>query len=348
MPLGKDLELAKAAYMITRDLVKVKPGQTVLITTDSANDWRPAEEIAKASEALGAKTMVAWHSTPDGYGKVADPKLPDCLKAAVVETDVWIELNSQWLLYCTAWEQAMKKNRARYLFLGGLDTDRIIRCIGRTDLELQDKFQTRVVELTKKARKMRITTPAGTDVSFENAPKRPVNSELWADQPGPHFLLGQMSWAPIEKSINGTIVFDGSYSGGGPAELGVLKEPITYVVKEGRVAEILGGEEARTIRKWLEAFNDPRMYYIAHACYGFNCGCKLTGLCTEDERVWGCTEWGIGYQGPMLGGALGDAASHADGIGLNSSVWLDGQLMMEEGRLVDPVLADLAHKMGKQ
>jgi len=34
---------------------------------------------------------------------------------------------------------------------------------------------------------------------------------------------------------------------------------------------------------------------MAHICYGFNPGAKLTGDIVEDERVWGCVEWGIGH-----------------------------------------------------
>ncbi len=29
---------------------------------------------------------------------------------------------------------------------------------------------------------------------------------------------------------------------------------------------------------------------IDDLCYGFSPGAQLTGLCTEDERVWGATE----------------------------------------------------------
>ena len=63
----------------------------------------------------------------------------------------------------------------------------------------------------------------------------------------------------------------------------------------------------------------------------------------EDERVWGCTEWGIGYVSPLDAPPAGqDAASHTDGICLNTSVWLDGEPFMEEGRIVDPELKALS------
>ncbi|HCC33511.1 MAG TPA: leucyl aminopeptidase [Clostridiales bacterium] len=347
MPVMKDLELARAAYVIVKDMVQVKEGESLLITVDSVNEWRPAEEVAKAGQALGAKVMVAWHSTPPGYGKVADPGLPDPLVAAIPRTDAWVEFNNQWLLYSTPWEVAMNNGHTRNLFLGGLNTDQVVRCIGQLDMKAQTAFQNKVVSLTRKARQMRITTPAGTDVSFENDPTRPMTNELTAETPGPHFLVGQIGWAPVEKTINGTIVFDGSFSGGGEADLGILKRPIQLVVKDGIITAIKGGEEAAILRRWLEKLGDRRMYSLAHVCYGFNPGAKLTGLCTEDERVWGSTEWGFGYQGPMFKGALGEAAGHADGICLNSSVWLDGTQILAEGTVTHPELAALAKACGK-
>ncbi len=349
MPTTMDLEISVAAYKVARELINVKNGESVLITVDSAGHWRMAEETAKAVESLGGKVMVAWHSTPPGYGKVGDPYLPDALKAAIPETDCWIEYNYQWLLYSTPWEEALTvPKRVRYLFLGGLNEDQFVRCIGKVDLDLQKKFQNKLVELTEKARQMRITTPAGTDISFKNGPGRTVTNEGWALEAGAHFLLGQIGWAPLEESINGNIVFDGSFSGGGEADLGILKEPITFHVKEGICVDISGGEEARFLKEWFAKLDDPLMYHAAHVCYGFNPGAKLSGLCTEDERVWGSTEWGFGYQGPFFKGKGIDAKSHVDGICLNSSVWIDGEQIMDKGRLLHPNLAELAAKIGKQ
>jgi leucyl aminopeptidase (aminopeptidase T) len=166
--------------------------------------------------------------------------------------------------------------------------------------------------------------------------------------PGPHFLLGQIGWAPIEESINGTIVYDGSYSGGGEADLGILRNPIRVTVKEGKAIDFTGGPEAETIKKWLQKLNDPNMYLAAHVCYGFNPGARLSGLCTEDERVWGSTEWGFGNQGPMFKAKGITALSHADGICMNSSVWIDGQQILDKGRVIHPQLAKLAKKQGKE
>ncbi len=59
-----------AAHDLPHGLIQVKKGESVLITTDSKAKFRVAEEIAKMAAALGAGVMLAWHSTPLGYGLV--------------------------------------------------------------------------------------------------------------------------------------------------------------------------------------------------------------------------------------------------------------------------------------
>jgi leucyl aminopeptidase (aminopeptidase T) len=347
MPSIKDLELFKAAFKTVREILRLKQGENLLITIDSISEFRVAEEMAKAGEALGAKVMVAWHSTPKGYGKATDPYLPRPLVAACPEADAWIELNNQWLLYGTAWERAVSNGRTRNLMLGGLSTDQLIRCIGEVDIEAQIAFQEKVVELTRRARRIKITNAAGTDVEFEDDPKRPFANEHIAETPGGHFLTGQIGWAPREESINGIMAFDGAISGGGEADIGRVAEPVVYEVVKGRIKDIRGGREAKIVKRWFEKLNDPNLYLAAHVCYGFNPNARLGFSTTEDERVWGCTEWGFGYQGPMYsGGKPRVAASHIDGICLDCSVSLDGQPLTRGGEVVHPDLLELAKACG--
>jgi 2,5-dihydroxypyridine 5,6-dioxygenase len=343
-----DMELTKTAYKLMHDMVKVKPGESVLVTIDSIGEFRVAEEIVKMADALGAKAMLAWHSTPKGYGSLTMEYLPDPLKACADQTDVWIELNDQWLLYSPLWDKAVTNGRTRQVMLGGLGIERIVRNIGLVDMEAQKEFQTRLTQLTKDATEVRITNKAGTDVTFRNDPNRPMNSEIDYSTPGAHFLIGQIGWAPIEESINGRIAFDGALSGGGDLELGVLSETITYIVEKGRIVEFEGGALAKRVKEYFASLDDPNMYIAAHVCYGCSPNAQLEGCTTEDERVWGSTEWGFGHQGPNYsGGAPRVAKSHVDGISLDCSVWLDGQLILDNGKFIHPDLVELAKKLGK-
>ncbi len=82
------------------------------------------------------------------------------------------------------------------------------------------------------------------------------------------------------------------------------------------------------------------MYLVDHACYGFNPGVtRLTGRILEDERLFGCMQFGIGRA--RLG-----APSHTDGIVTSPSVWADEVQLEDEGVYVHPRLVELCQQMG--
>ena len=345
MPEYYEYELTKAAHKLVSEMFKMKPGETLVITADTESDPRVVEATAAAAFTVGAKPMVIWTASPLGVGKAADPMLPvEALTAALRATDAWVEFNNEWLLYSTPYEVAERENkRLRYLNACGMNVDMTVRLIGRVDFPALRDYQEKLVKLTRRAEHVRTTTPAGGDVEFDMDPTRPITCEAGnADTPGSHMQAGQIGWAPVFKSINGTIVFDGSIV----PPIGLVTDPVKLHVEEGRVEKTTGGKDAGVFESWLRSFNDPLMLRMAHVCYGCNPGAKLTGNIVEDERVWGGTEWGLGYVGPMMtGGKPLPAASHTDGICLNTSVWLDGDQIWDRGKSVHPELAELERRL---
>ncbi len=341
-----DFELANATQILAKELVRVKPSDHVLIYTDSESEWRVAETTAMAVHNAGAKVAVMRYPAPRGVAEDADRDLPEPLTAAMRSCDVLIEFSKKYLLYSRPWRLAMQGKRARYLCLSGMTSEMIARCIGGINVQALIQFQDKIAELTRNARRMKVTTPAGTDIEFQNDPIRPVFTEgVVAEKPGDYMLIGQVDWAPIEESLKGTIVFDGSVWP--PDDLGLITNPIRLKVEEGKVVSIDGGREARTFTKWLDSFDDPAMRNVAHIAYGCNPGAKLSGLIVEDERVWGSVEWGLGYQGEGFLGRAGPAKTHTDGICLNASVWIDGQQISSEGTYIHPELAALAKRAAR-
>lgn len=350
-----EYELGKAADILVRELFRLKEKETFVITADTESDQRVVNATARAAFAVGAKPMVIITPSPLGVGKAADPMLPvDALTAVLKEADAWVEFNNKWLLYSTPYDIAVKENkRLRHLCLVGMNADMMVRCIGRVDYPTLKEFEEKITEMTKSAKHVRMTTPAGGDVEFENAkmdgkphPNYTFTASLgYADVPGSHMMAGQIAWAPDLETINGTIVFDGSVV----PPCGKLTEPIRLTIKKGEIIKVEGGKQAAEFEAWMNSFNHPRMKKLAHVCYGFNPGAKLTGDILEDERVWGCTEWGIGNVGAILIKPDGiPAPSHADGICLNTSVWLDGKQIMDKGKVLDKDLQKLARKLGKE
>ena len=75
-----------------------------------------------------------------------------------------------------------------------------------------------------------------------------------------------------------------------------LKEEVKIVIKNGHIVEVSGGKEASIFKKWLKSFNDEKMYYVAHASWGFHPNARLRGIPLEDERVYGGIEFGFESQ----------------------------------------------------
>lgn len=336
-------ELQKAADRLIKDIFVVKPGETVVITADTMSNENVVNAVAASAHAVGAIPVVITIPTPRGVGKAADPDLPiEVLSAALLNTDVWIEFNHQWLLYSTPFERAEASNKKlRYMCLVDFDEDILVRTIGQVEVATLQAFMKKVAELTRNARKMRVTTPAGCDISFEIEPNHLIACDCGdASFPAIHMLTGQINVVPRFGSINGTIVFDGCVT---PPFGKVPSVPITLTIEKSVITKITGGAEAAQFEEFLKSFEDENMFKLAHIAYGFNPGAKLTGNIVEDERVWGSTEWGIGYVSPYDAPPVGqDAKSHCDGICLNSSVWLDDKLIMKEGVIVEKELVALS------
>lgn len=343
-----EIELGQAAHTLVHRLFRLKPGESFVITADTESDWRVVTATAQAAFAVGAKPMVILNASPLGVGKAADDMLPlDPLAAALREADAWVEFNNQWLLYSTPYDVAMRESkRLRHLCLVGMNVDMMIRCIGRVDFAVLEGFQRTLTEMLDQAKHSRITTPSGGDVEFEHASEVPTRCRLgYAHGPGSEMLAGQISQTPRFESINGKIVFDGAVT----PPCGKLEAPVELTVEEATIVKVEGGPQARQFEAWINSFGHPQMRRMAHISYGCNPGARLTGDILEDERVWGATEWGLGNVGPSTLPPDGIAGpSHSDGICLNSSVWLDGRQILDQGRFVDPKLAEVARRLGKE
>lgn len=332
------LELAKAARTIVEYICNLREGEEVLIYADTAADLAVARHLAEAAHAAGGTvSLVLYETRPE-----VDLEPPAPLAAAMKAAHLIIELAEKYLIHTRAYLEALKT--ARILCLTGMTQEMMKRCIADVDYPGMLEFGDALVGVLRRGDKMEIKTPAGTDLSFELGGRLVEHNAGRISKPGQEsYLGGQVSWYPLERTINGTIVFDGSIWP--PEELGLLKQPVKLEVREGEIKAIEGGPEAKRLKSWLESFADPKMFRIAHFSYGFNPGARLSGKILEDERVFGCIEIGIGSQVPSF--EVGPAKAHTDGIMLNPTVILDGEIIEEEGRFIHPELAGRAEGLLK-
>jgi len=336
------MELQKAAMKTVRDLALVKEDENVLILADTAIDMDMIKALAAAAHILGAESAVMVYETREDV----DIEPPRHVAKAMEASDVIISLPLMYILHTRAYYEAMKSG-ARILELTGMDPDMMIRLIGRVDYKTMCELGDKLAALTQRARQVRVRSKLGTDLVFENDPSRPVfhNDGILREKGIYKPLGGQISWAPIEDSVEGVIVADSFIWP--PKELGVLRNPVKLVVKEGRIVKIEGGVEARIFERWLASIGDEKMYYVAHASWGFHPKAKLRGIPLEDERLYATIEFGFGSQSLKFKGKIGLAKSHTD-IGIfNPDVYFDNELVASDGRFVHRDLIELDRKLVK-
>ena len=334
------MELYEAALKTVKLLANVKPGEKVLVLSDTAIDRKMLEYVAAAAHAVGGEAALLIYKTQ----KEVDMEPPGHVAAAMRGSDVIISFPLMYILHTKAYIEALKAG-ARILELTGMDPEMMIRLIGKVDYEAMCKLGDKLRELTAKARKVKVKTSKGTMLEFENDPKRPVyhNDGIVKERGIYKPLGGQISWAPVEETINGVMVVDGFIWP--PDELGVLGREVKLVIRNGRIVEVIGGREAEIFRKWLASFNDEKMYYVAHASWGFHPNARLRGIPLEDERVYGGIEFGFGSQSPKFKGKVGSAKAHTDVSILNPTVYFDGEVVVKNGRFVHPELVELDRKL---
>ncbi len=237
-------ELRHAAQVLLTEVRPVAPGDQLLITADSLADQQVARATEAAARALGAEPTVLTYSTGTPVGPV-----PPAVAAAALQAGHWINFSVGYHLYSAAYEAALA-NGCVYVELTGMDVDMMIRTIGRVDNALLDEVKTLLYRKSQAVNTLRLTSPAGCDVTMT---VDPAGDPFWEDPPSdggwPQMLGGQSGCMVVRESANGTLVFDGA--AWPPDSLGLLERPIVMTLVDGYATAFSGGREAELYEEWL-------------------------------------------------------------------------------------------------
>ncbi len=332
-------DIQGAATVLARDLLRLKKGETVIVYGDPGADPSVVRATVDAVEARGGVPLEVWYRIKGPPG--TEP--PGPFAEAMKEADVLVEFARTYLITTRAFQRAMDAG-TRHLCLTGMDADMMVRCIGNVSLAALKAFGTTLTRMTARAKKVHVTSPAGTDITFELG-KRPIILDTGeCVVPGRDcYLGGQISWAAVEPTINGTLVLDGTVWP--PDPLAPLKEPIRLELSKGRIAGFGEGTAAGILRDWVRHFRDSKMSNVAHFCFGFNPGAAIAGKILEDERAYGVFVTGFGSQMASFKGGFALAKSHVDGVTLKPSVSFDGELVEQDGSFVHPRLVAVQERL---
>ena len=230
-------EVSKAAYKLVKEVMLVKPGENVVVTGDTSTDKRVLDAIMNAAYIVGANPVLVY--VPTNEKAYAEPVAP--LGNAVAVADVWIELSYSSIMLCESWRKAIEFG-CRYINLTGMDVTMIVKCIGRVDVACVVELGEALKAKMEAANDIVIKDKNGTYLTARNE-GRPVrhSGQLATFKGYPFMMCGQISWCPIEETINGKLVFDAAIFP--PTDMGILSGNVELTLENGIVTKIEGGKD---------------------------------------------------------------------------------------------------------
>ncbi len=210
-------------------------------------------------------------------------------------------------------------------------TPRLMREGMTADYRKIERVTLRVWERVRTARRVRVTTPAGTEFTAEFGPERrwvPCTGIYHRQGDWGNLPEGEIFTAPL--TAEGTLVVDvlGDYFS---ERYGVLATPVRLHVQKGRVTDIAcaNPDIAIELSEYLRsAENGTRLGEFA---IGTNIALRhLTGNLLQDEKIPG-VHVAFGNPYPEETGADWASQVHVDVIPTRCTTEVDGEIIMRDG-----------------
>ncbi|MCZ7571190.1 MAG: hypothetical protein M5U01_21805 [Ardenticatenaceae bacterium] len=318
------------------ELCKLRPGEILLLHTDTTfNPHYPAACLAAGLE-LGAKIYQIM--VPARYKEIEEE--PTIMRAWQ-EADMVIDLvTASAHLFSVLNIEALKAG-TRVLRIAE-PVDALERLM--PDHEVRARSETGAWLLSEGS-ELRITSPAGTDLTMDIRGRRGVAQFGIADEPGrwDHWPSGLSLVAPVEGSVRGRFI---PTIGDVIFVLGrYLAEPMRCEVRDGRVTSIEGGVDAFLLREWLAAQHDERAYIVGVIAWGTDHRARWDRVAwhlqepagvMDSESYYGNVRIGLGNNASAMLRGQNRCQPHIDIQLRGCDVWVDGQPVLRNGEFTDP------------
>jgi len=313
--------MKEAATIVVRDCLGVKESEEVLIVVDEKSH-AIGEALFDAAKGLGAEVVLMEMIEREVHG--SEP--PRVVAEAMKNADVVIAPTSKSLTHTKARIEATGKG-VRIASMPTITEDIMKRTMSADYSKIKERTL-KLAQLLSEGKQARVTTPAGTEVTFSLEGRKALADTGILHNKGDFGNLpaGEACIAPIEGKTSGVAIIDATMAG-----VGLLKTPIKLVIKDGYVVEISGGPEAEALSKLLQD-KGKEAKNIAELGIGTNEKATPSGNPLEDEKVMGTVHIGLGNN-VAFGGEV-DAPVHLDGIMKSPTLIIDDKTVIEDGKLL--------------
>jgi 2,5-dihydroxypyridine 5,6-dioxygenase len=318
------------------EYARLRAGERVLILTEHTVDPVVLQALAAAASYRGADVHIL-SVAPFSPGGVDQENPSAIAPAAHAEADLvvactwWGEVHTKQLFFS---EVAQKQ--ARFVSLHMAATASVLATGARTPPEVFYAILRKTQAIMTAGSEVRVTTPAGTDITFHEITPTPDEGPL---EPGGWrpFPYGGVNFYP--QSTDGVFVVEDS------TVTGVPERPLRVTVEDNIVTDIDGGREAEQLRTY-----GPQGYYMRHALVGLNPKVRIAGA-TQFEREKHAGAFYLGIDGLTDGkpDPANPGYAHCDCQFDRPDVWVGDEQIVRDGNLLlldDSEIREAAARFG--
>jgi leucyl aminopeptidase (aminopeptidase T) len=315
-------KLDTASQIAIRDCMGAKKNEKILIITDEMKR-EIGLSLHENALRMGYFALLVEMKSGKINGEEPSAEVAELMQ----KFDVVFCPTAKSLTHTNARRAASAKG-VRIATFPGITKEVMIRGMN-ADYNAISKRTIKLQKILEKGKTIRVTAQAGTDISFDIAGRKVIPSKglFHAKGESGNLPTGETFLAPVEGTSKGVFVVDGSMAG-----LGLIKNAnIRIEVEKGFATKISGGTAAKKLKVMLDKVGKEARN-IAEFGIGTNDSAKLSGILLEDEKVMGTIHIAVGNNVSM-GGSV-NVPIHLDGVVKKPTVWMDGKLLMKEGKLL--------------
>jgi aminopeptidase len=328
-----DPEFTPGAHNAVNVCLRVQPDERVCVITDEAT-----LEIAAAIVAEIEKIGVPYQAWI--LEELAERPLKDLPREILNDLEISqvsifaVKVQTNELRSRIQMTDVVNRRKIRHAHMVNINRQIMLEGM-RADFQRVDRLSQKVVEMVRKASKIRATTAAGTNLIAELNPSYKwlktsgiISPEKWGNLPG-----GEIFTTPGE--VNGTFVIDGVVGDYLCAKFGSLKEtPLTIQIKGNRLTEA-HSENRELENDFLKyTHTDENSDRVGEFAIGTNIDLKdVIGEILQDEKYPGVH---IAFGNPYGAhtGAQWDSTTHIDIVGRKFNIWVDETQIMQDGKFL--------------
>lgn len=333
-------------------LCGVHEGESVAVLTRGAERAEYADAFLWAAQQLGASAFHLRLPPPAsaaGAWVVGDSGLASAPRAVDALKSVDLLVDCTFLLFS---EEQFAIQDAGTRILSAVEPPELLARLMPTP-ELRERVEIGA-ELLAKASTMRITSPAGTDVTYRLGMYPTLSEYGYTDTPGrwDHWPAAFVFTGGADDGVDGKIVLS-------PGDVLLpfntyVQTPVTLTIEQGFIRDIRGTSagsslDADLLASYIDSFHDPRGYGMSHVGWGLDERANWHGLTQfpggmgmELRSFYGNVMFSIGPNNEL--GGPNDTPCHFDIPMRGNSLYLDDELIVDAGRLTVPEMQPAAKR----